>query len=54
MKYKCKKHKELGFYADGELKRFHDGLYETENKKEIAVLDALLDVEKVEDKAGDK
>jgi hypothetical protein len=55
MKYICKKHKELGFYVDGELKRFHDGVYETENKKEIAVLDALIDTEKVEeDKGGGK
>ena len=49
MEYICKKHKELGFYVDGDLKRFHDGVYETENKKEIAVLDVLIDTEKVAD-----
>jgi hypothetical protein len=54
MKYICKKHKELGFYVDGELKRFFDGELKSNDKKEIAVLDKLLDVEKVEVKAGDK
>jgi hypothetical protein len=53
MKYICKKHPELGFYVDGELKKFSEGEYNTTDKKEMAVLDALVDVTK-EEKAGDK
>ena len=53
MKYICKKHKELGFYVGGELKRFHDGVYATDNKKEIAVLESLIDTEKVEESTED-
>ena len=53
MKYKCTKHKELGFYVGGELKRFHDGEYNTDDKKEIAVLESLVDTEKVEDGTED-
>ena len=53
MKYKCTKHKELGFYVGGELKRFHDGEYNTENKKEMAILDNLVDVEKVEENTAE-
>lgn len=53
MKYICRKHKELGFYVDGQLKRFADGDYNTSDKKEMTALDKLLDVEKVDEK-GDK
>ena len=53
MKYECKKHKELGFYVDGEFKRFNDGEYNTTDKKEIAVLESLIDTEKVEDGTED-
>jgi len=53
MKYICKKHKELGFYVGGELKRFHDGEYNTDDKKEIAVLESLIDTEKVEENTAD-
>lgn len=50
-KYVCKKFKELGFYVNGEFKRFHNGEYNTTDKKEIAALDALADTEKAEDQA---
>lgn len=49
MKYMCKKFKHLGFYVDGELKRFNDGVYNTTVKKEMAVLDKLADVTKVDE-----
>ena len=52
MKYTCKKYKELGFYVGGELKRFSDGEYNTEDKKEMAILDTLIDAQKVEDTKG--
>lgn len=39
------KFKELGFYVDGELKRFNNGVYNTDDKAEIAVLDTLQDVQ---------
>ncbi|MCR3760416.1 hypothetical protein KYB31_15670 [Clostridium felsineum] len=48
-KYVCKKFKELGFYVNGTFKRFHNGEYNTTDKKEIAALDVLSDVEKVEE-----
>ena len=49
MKYICKKYKSLGFYVDGQLKKFTDGEYNTTTKKEMAVLDTLPDVTKMED-----
>jgi len=41
--------KELGFYVDGELKRFNQGAYNTDDKAEIAVLDTLSDATKTEE-----
>lgn len=38
----------LGFYVNGELKTFNGGRYVTEDKDEIAVLDALTDAERVD------
>lgn len=43
------KFKELGFYVDGELKRFNQGVYNTDDKAEISVLDTLTDVTKAEE-----
>lgn len=40
----------LSFRVNGQRKKFSEGFYETENKDEIAVLETLRDVEKVEDK----
>ena len=37
----------LGFYVNDELKRFSNGEYNTDDKDEIAVLDALLDAKRV-------
>lgn len=51
-KYICKKFKELGFYVNGEFKRFHNGVYNATDKKEIAALDTLADVEKAEEPAS--
>jgi len=38
------RYKSLGFYANGELKRFNNGTYVTEDKDEISVLNGLTDV----------
>lgn len=38
------KYIELGFYVDGELKRFSNGAYVTGDKAEQDVLDGLTDV----------
>lgn len=43
------KFKELGFYVDGELKRFNLGVYNTDDRAEIAVLDTLSDATKTEE-----
>lgn len=42
-------YKSLGFYVNGELKRFNNGTYTTEDADEIIVLDAITDVKRVED-----
>lgn len=45
-------YKELGFYVNGELKRFSNGQYEATDKDAIAVLDGLADAKKeAEEKA---
>ncbi|MGY3188802.1 hypothetical protein [Lysinibacillus sp. TE18511] len=43
------RYKSLGFYAKGELKRFNNGIYTTEDKDEIAVLDGLTDATHVDE-----
>ncbi|RDV27775.1 hypothetical protein [Lysinibacillus capsici] len=43
------RYKSLGFYANGELKRFNNGTYVTEDKDEITVLDGLADVTRVDE-----
>lgn len=43
------RYKSLGFYANGELKRFNNGTYVTENKNEITVLDELTDATRVDE-----
>lgn len=39
----------LGFYVNGRLKRFSDGVYATEDADEIAVLDRLADAVRVDE-----
>ena len=39
----------LGFYVNDELKRFSGGVYETDDKEEIAILDALIDAKRVDE-----
>lgn len=43
------KYPTLGFYVNDELKRFSGGAYETDDKDEIAVLDALIDAKRVDE-----
>lgn len=53
-KYKSK-YPALGFYVDGELRKFSGGEYNTTDKSEIAVLDNLTDaVKEAEAKAPAK
>ncbi|MGN7387729.1 hypothetical protein [Sporosarcina sp. SAFN-015] len=42
------RYSELGFYVDGSLCRFKGGIYVTEDKAEITVLETLADVERVD------
>lgn len=44
MKFKSK-YKRLSFTVNGVRKKFSEGLYETEDKEEILVLEKLRDVE---------
>lgn len=43
------RYKSLGFYVNGELKRFNNGIYVTEDKDEITVLDRLTDAARVDE-----
>lgn len=43
------KYPSYGFYANGELKRFSNGIYVTDDKDEIVTLSGLRDVEIVVD-----
>jgi hypothetical protein len=47
-KYKSQ-YLELGFYVNGERKQFSGGIYATEDKSEIEVLDKLSDAIKLEE-----
>lgn len=38
----------LMFYVDGVAKRFNNGVYNTDNKEEITVLDSLADAQRVD------
>lgn len=49
MKFKSQ-YKRLSFTVNGERKKFSEGIFETDNKDEIAVLENMRDVEVVEDK----
>ncbi|MGF9711629.1 hypothetical protein [Paenibacillus naphthalenovorans] len=40
---------ELGFYVDGELRKFIGGEFRTDDAKMIAVLDALADADRVDE-----
>lgn len=42
-------YKSLGFYANGELKRFNNGSYVTDDKDEIAVLNEMADAVRVDE-----
>ena len=44
------KYAELAFYVDGKLRKFQYGKYQTEDPKEIEVLDKLADAVRVDAK----
>ncbi|USK61333.1 hypothetical protein [Peribacillus asahii] len=50
MKFTSEKYPELGFYVDGERKKFVNGVYEANTKKEQEVLSNLKGVTKVAEK----
>ncbi|MED1711720.1 hypothetical protein P4V34_28640 [Bacillus thuringiensis] len=50
MKFKCEKYPELGFYVDGERKKFVNGLYVADTKKEQSILSKIKGVVKVSEK----
>jgi hypothetical protein len=45
--YESPRYKQLGFYVDGHFRRFSGGQYSTEDAAEIAVLDKITDVVKI-------
>jgi hypothetical protein len=42
--YESPRYKELGFYVNGQFRKFSGGLYHTEDAGDIAVLDVITDV----------
>lgn len=42
---------ELGFYVGGELRKFYNGEFSTEDKSEIEVLEKLADAQRVDNPA---
>lgn len=49
-KYESPRYPALGFYVDGVFRRFSGGHYATDDPADIAVLDALIDVRRVDEK----
>lgn len=43
------RYKSLGFYVNGELKRFNNSTYTTEDADEITVLDAITDATRIDE-----
>ena len=43
------RYQSLGFYVNGELKRFSNGVYNTDDKDAIAVLDTVSDAKCVDE-----
>jgi hypothetical protein len=40
---------ELGFYVNGEFRKFHAGEFTTDDKAEIEVLEKLVDAQRVDE-----
>lgn len=47
--YESPRYPELGFYVNGNFRRFGGGIYRTEDPEEIAVLDAISDAVRVDE-----
>ena len=47
MKFTCTNYPNLKFYVNGAVKRFNNGVYETTDKDEQAVLKRITEVHKV-------
>lgn len=48
-KYESPRYKELGFYVDGTFRKFSGGFYSTDESDEIAVLDGISDVIRIDE-----
>jgi hypothetical protein len=46
--YEAPRYKELGFYVDGNYRKFSGGLYTTDDADEIAVLDVMTDAVRID------
>ena len=46
--YESPRYKELGFYVDGNYRKFSGGLYSTDDAAEIAVLDVMTDAVRID------
>lgn len=47
--YESPRYKSLGFYVNGDFRRFGGGIYRTEDPEEIAVLDGISDAVRVDE-----
>lgn len=45
--YESPRYKELGFYVNGDFRRFGGGIYRTDDPEEIAVLDTISDAVRI-------
>ncbi|OME86918.1 hypothetical protein BK120_08320 [Paenibacillus sp. FSL A5-0031] len=46
--YEAPRYKELGFYVDGNYRKFSGGFYSTDDAAEIAVLDVITDAVRID------
>lgn len=53
-KFECKKYPNLGFYYNGERKKFKSGTYVTKDPKEIEFLKGMNDVKVIEEENTEK
>ncbi|RCX22953.1 hypothetical protein DFP94_101542 [Fontibacillus phaseoli] len=53
-KYESPRYPALGFYVDGVFRRFSGGQYSTDDPAEIDVLDALIDVRRIDEDEPEK
>ncbi|OMD27494.1 hypothetical protein [Paenibacillus odorifer] len=52
--YESPRYPQLGFYVDGGFRRFSGGLFHTDDPAEIAVLDTITDVVRIDEEVPEE